>query len=594
MANDLAQRLARFGDGGPVKPVIVQSWQRSGVAGLLRDGSPVFRQVSVEELERRQNQNRVLLQIATPHLRWLSEWFHDRAHVAYLVDQDGIVLHSEGDPAAIATYRLSPGFDWSESVMGTNGAGTALVSGAPVAVVGCDHWSIAWHDAICLGAPILGHDERPVGAIDISMDLQPGDADRLVVAAHVAYTISQELARHAAEERNRETEQLYATTHAALEAERAARAGAETASARARAAEAECREIGVRLQTIIDSTPAVVYVVDAAATFHLINRHFAELFAIDAAAVVGRSLFDYFPAEVAEQFAANNRQVLETGVVCEFEEVIVRGTDVRTYLSVKAPIYDAKGIAYAVCGVSTDISERKRLSAALERSQRHKDAFIATVAHELRQPIGAIQAALGVMRTRTGRDAGERARKVIERQVGQLGRMVEDLLDAAQVAQGKVTLRRARTALKEIIEAAVQVVQPSLQERHQQLAVDMPADAVWLDADAARLQQVFSNLLTNAVKFTPGGGRIDVRAEALDGRAVVRVRDTGPGISGDALPHIFELFAQASPDGRGLGIGLAVVRALVEQHGGMVTASSAGAGQGTEFVVSLPLANPSA
>ena len=108
---------------------------------------------------------------------------------------------------------------------------------------------------------------------------------------------------------------------------------------------------------IIDSPPAVVYVVDAAAIFHLINRHFAELFAIDAAAVVGRSLFDYFPAEVAEPFAANNWQVLETGVVCEFEEVIVRGTDVRTYLSVKAPIYDAKGIAYAVCGVSTDISK---------------------------------------------------------------------------------------------------------------------------------------------------------------------------------------------------------------------------------------------
>jgi PAS domain S-box-containing protein len=593
MANELVQSLGRFGDDGPVKPVVVQSWKRSGAAGLPRDASPVFRQVRAEEFERRLNQNRVLLQIATPHLRWLSEWFRDRAHVAYLVDQDGIVLHSEGDPAAIATYRLSPGFDWSEGVMGTNGAGTALVSGAPVAVVGCDHWSTAWHDAICLGAPILGRDGHPVGAIDISMDMQHGDADRLVVAAHVAYTISQELARHAAEQRNRETEQLYAATHAALAAERAARAEAETASARARAAEAECREIGVRLQTIIDSTPAVVYVVDAAATFHLINRHFAELFAIDAAAVVGRSLFDYFPAEVAEQFATNNRQVIETGSVCEFEEVIARGTDVRTYLSVKAPIFDANGTAYAVCGVSTDISDRKRLSAALERSQRHKDAFVATVAHELRQPIGAIQAALGVMRTRTGREQGERARNVIERQVGQLGRMVEDLLDAARVAQGKVTLRPARTALNEIIEAVVQVAQPSVQERHQQLVVDMPEGVVWLDADAARLQQVFSNLLTNAVKFTPGGGRIDVRAETLDGRVTVRVRDSGEGISADALPHIFELFAQANADSRGLGIGLAVVRVLVEQHGGTVSASSAGTGEGSEFVVSLPLANGS-
>jgi signal transduction histidine kinase len=120
------------------------------------------------------------------------------------------------------------------------------------------------------------------------------------------------------------------------------------------------------------------------------------------------------------------------------------------------------------------------------------------------------------------------------------------------VAQGKVTLRRARTALNEIIEAVVQVVQPSVQERHQQLVVDLPADALWLEAHAARLQQVFSNLLTNAVKFTPAGGRIDVFAETQYGRVIVRVRDTGAGLSADALPHIFELFAQATADGLGL------------------------------------------
>jgi signal transduction histidine kinase len=149
-------------------------------------------------------------------------------------------------------------------------------------------------------------------------------------------------------------------------------------------------------------------------------------------------------------------------------------------------------------------------------------------------------------------------------------------------------LRRARTALNEIIESVVQVVQPSVQERQQQLVVDVPADAVWLDADAARLQQVFSNLLTNAVKFTSSGGRIDVRVEMLDSRVIVRIRDNGAGISAEVLPHIFELFAQGSSDGRGLGIGLAVVRVLVEQHGGTVSASSAGSGQGSEFVISLP------
>src|SRR5688572_14950794 len=219
-SNEAAQTLSRFTDGGPLKPVIVQSWQRSGAAGVDRESSPVFRQVPLEDLTRRQGVNRLLVDTATPHLRWLSEWFHDRPHVAYLVDADGIVLTSEGDQNAIAMYRLSPGYDWSEAAMGTNGAGTALASGTPVAVVGCDHWSTAWKDATCLGAPILGLDGRPLGAIDISMDLRDGDAERLVVVAHVAYTISQELARQAAEVRSRETEHLYAATHAALEAER--------------------------------------------------------------------------------------------------------------------------------------------------------------------------------------------------------------------------------------------------------------------------------------------------------------------------------------------------------------------------------------
>lgn len=590
MPNDLAPPSAAPSvHSAALRPVVVQSWQRSRAAGLDRNAAPGFRRVSEDDLARRLSANGVLVGIAIPHLRWLSEWFGARPHVAYLVDADGVVLHSEGDRPSIDLYHLSPGYDWSEAAMGTNGAGTALASGAPVAVIGCEHWATAWKNATCLGAPVLDRDGRPVGAIDISTDVQEGDADRLVVAAHVAYTISQELGRHEAEAEGRAVAGLYDTARAALEAERQARIEAEAASERTHAAELELREQQKRLQTIIDSTPAIVYVVDASDQIQLINRQFGQLFSIDPERAVGHSLYEYFPPEIAEQFAANNRAVLERRVVCEFEETVAHGDGVRTYISVKAPLYDANRTPYAVCGVSTDITERKRLSAALERAQRQKDAFIATVAHELRQPIAAIQTAVAVMQTRMSRSQGERARQVVERQVNQLARMVEDLLDAARLAQGKVTLRRERTALNEILDSVLHAAQAIVAENRLQLCVDVPRHSIVLDADPARLQQVFWNLLMNAVKFTPPEGRIDIVAEPLPDVVRVRVRDTGKGIPADVLPHVFDLFAQAAPDDRGLGIGLAVVRALVEQHGGTVQVLSNGVGQGSEFVVTLPL-----
>jgi PAS domain S-box-containing protein len=334
----------------------------------------------------------------------------------------------------------------------------------------------------------------------------------------------------------------------------------------------------------------VVYVVDDRDRFVMINRQFAQLFDMDPEAVVGRSLYDFFPPDVADQFAANNRKALQTEGSCEFEEVVQHPDGPHTYVSVKAPLYDAEGVPYAICGISTDISERKRLMSALEAAQRQKDAFIATIAHELRQPLGAIQAALALMRARVSRDKGERARTILERQVAQLSRLVEDLLDASRIAQGSVTLRREHTTLNSIIDAAINVVQPLIAGREQHLSVELPCESVWLEADAQRLQQVFSNLLTNASKFTDPHGDIAITVEPRADAVIVRVRDTGRGIAADVLPHIFDLFAQATPDERGLGIGLAVVRGLVEGHGGTVDARSGGPGQGSEFTVRLPVA----
>jgi PAS domain S-box-containing protein len=344
------------------------------------------------------------------------------------------------------------------------------------------------------------------------------------------------------------------------------------------------------LRAVIESTPALVYVVDAAHRFVLINRKFGELFGLDVNTVAGRRLSEVFPREVADTFAANNQRVLQERRSIEFEEVAPHPDGPHIYVTAKSPLFDADGEPWAVCGVSTDITERKRLTAALQAAQRHKETAVATLGHELRQPLAAIQGALALMRARPDREKGQRARAVVERQVLQLSRLVDDLLDASRITRGNLELRPARIRLNEVLDSVVTTVQPLVKERRQEMRTHISPEAIWLDADALRLQQVFSNLLTNASKFTPAGGRITLEIECDAQAAVIRVRDTGRGIAADALPHIFELFAQASPDERGLGIGLAIVRTLVERHGGTVQARSAGAGLGSEFIVRLPVA----
>jgi PAS domain S-box-containing protein len=346
-----------------------------------------------------------------------------------------------------------------------------------------------------------------------------------------------------------------------------------------------------RLRTIMDSTPALVYIVDVDQRFVLVNHEFDRLFCADHRTVSGRPVHDCFPRQTADQFTTHNRQVLAAGSASQFEEVVVHEDGVHHYISVKAPLFDEANRPVGICGVSTDITQQKRLLSALEVAQRAKDAFVATVAHELRQPLGAIQAALGVMRVRPDRSAGERARETVERQVTQLARLVDDLLDAARIAQGKVPIRRERLTLNRVLDGAVAVVMPAVEHAGQTLNVSIPNDPVWVDGDATRLQQVFSNLLTNASKFTDRRGQVSLGVDVTADTVVVRVSDNGRGMAADALPHVFDLFAQANADERGLGIGLSVVRGLVLQHGGTVEARSGGIGLGSEFTVRLPLAD---
>ena len=234
--------------------------------------------------------------------------------------------------------------------------------------------------------------------------------------------------------------------------------------------------------------------------------------------------------------------------------------------------------------------QRKRTEEALKAADRRKDVFVATMAHELRQPLAAIVPALDLMRAGISEQSSERAWAVVGRQVAQIQLLVDDLMDVAAIAEGKVALRRAHTNLCAVVEEAAHVVRASIEQRGLTFRLSLPETPVFIVGDAGRLQQVFSNLLTNAVKYTPASGRIDVDVQPLPASVRVSVRDSGKGIPPDALPYVFDLFMQEASDQRaGLGIGLKVVRGLVELHRGTVEARSDGVDRGSEFVVTLPL-----
>ncbi|HJQ83982.1 MAG TPA: MASE1 domain-containing protein [Candidatus Binatia bacterium] len=260
-------------------------------------------------------------------------------------------------------------------------------------------------------------------------------------------------------------------------------------------------------------------------------------------------------------------------------------------------LHDASGRAVRMIGVGLDVTHRRRLEEQLrERARdlaeadRRKDEFLAMLAHELRNPLAPLSAALHLLAT----DAGGRERflAMAGRQVKQLVRLVDDLLDVSRITQGKITLRREPTTVEEVVGRAVETARPLIDSRGHAFTLSLPPDPVRLDADPARLAQVIANLLGNAAKYTPPGGAIWLTADHTDDEVVIRVRDTGAGLAPDLLPHVFDVFVQGDRaldrTRGGLGIGLTIVRRLVELHGGRVEAHSPGLGKGSEFVVHLP------
>lgn len=261
-----------------------------------------------------------------------------------------------------------------------------------------------------------------------------------------------------------------------------------------------------------------------------------------------------------------------------------------------APIRDAQGKIIGVVLVFRDVTEKRTAENALHRrteeltdADRRKNEFLAMLAHELRNPLAPIRSGLDLLTLEFG--VGETIR-LMQDQVDHLVRLVDDLLDVSRIVRGRIELRRESVQLAPIVGRAVQTVESFVEQRNHQLTVSLPDEPVWLDADPVRLAQVLTNLLNNSAKYTDPGGHITLSAEITDDGLTIRVRDTGMGIEADLLPHVFDLFTQAERSidraQGGLGLGLTLVRTLVEMHDGTVTAQSAGPGHGSEFTIRLP------
>lgn len=361
--------------------------------------------------------------------------------------------------------------------------------------------------------------------------------------------------------------------------------------------EAKQKQTLTLLDTLLLTAPIGLAFLDRELRYIRINDRLAEMNGIPVEAHIGLHLSEIVPALLDNVQKVTNR-ILETGkAVCNYElscETTAAPGFQRYWNESWYPMQDSGGKVIGFGAVVEDITERKQAELALKDADRRKDEFLAMLAHELRNPLGPMRNVAQLLKT----GSLEAARlswcgDVVERQVGHLSQLVDDLLDISRITLGKIELKKEPLAVADFVLQAVESSRPLIDARRQQFSLTLPEQPLRVEGDRVRLTQIVSNLLNNAAKYTEQGGYISLTIEHIKDQVCIRVRDTGCGIEPSALPHLFELFYQVDADisrsQGGLGIGLALVHKLVVMHGGDVQAFSAGLGQGSEFVVRLPL-----
>ena len=348
-----------------------------------------------------------------------------------------------------------------------------------------------------------------------------------------------------------------------------------------------------QLAAVVESSDDAIIGMTLEGTVTSWNGGAARLLGYASSEILGQPIARTIPPRLREEEAHTLTRIARGERVNHYETVRQAKDGLAIPVSVRlSPILDRSGRIIGISKIARDVTERKRVEEALRLADQRKDAFLATLAHELRNPLTPIRYATRLLEPGVPPQMASDARKMIDRQLAQMARLLDDLLDVSRVTRGVLEIRREQLDLREIVASAVASAKPLAEAAQQELVVSVPAEPLSVSGDSVRLGQILGNLLHNATKYTPAGGHIEVTAGRDDEAVVVSVKDNGVGIAPEALPTIFDLFVQLEAPGSrsagGLGIGLSLARDLARLHGGSIGAQSAGSGLGSDFILRLP------
>lgn len=347
-------------------------------------------------------------------------------------------------------------------------------------------------------------------------------------------------------------------------------------------------------ETALSNTPDFVYLFDVDGHFTYANRALLTLWGKHLSEITGKrfSQLDY-PSDLAQLLESQIQDVVRTKQPIRDEVQYTSAFGTRHYEHIFVPVFGAADEVEAVAGSSRDITDRNEAEETLREAGRKKDDFLALLAHELRNPLAPIRNGLQVLQLSEEREVREQSQAMMDRQLTHMVRLIDDLLDVSRINRDKMELRRSRILLTDIIESAIETARPAINESAHELIIELPEEPIFLNADLTRLAQVFSNLLINSAKYTLEAGKIRLVANRSENEVTVTVADNGIGIPADSLSQIFDMFSQVNRsidrNTGGLGIGLSLVKGLVEMHGGSVAATSEGEDCGSQFTVRLPI-----
>jgi PAS domain S-box-containing protein len=348
------------------------------------------------------------------------------------------------------------------------------------------------------------------------------------------------------------------------------------------------------MRSLADNTPDILTRFDRQLRYVFVNCAIEKTTGWTRDTFLGRTVREIdVPVNLCDRWEQVLRLVFESHQPQSLEYSFDGPQGVRQYVTRFVPEFGASGEVETVLGVTQDVTDQKRAEEALKKADRRKDEFLATLAHELRNPLAPIRTGLHLLRVSRDPTIALEMRDMLDRQFSHMIRLVDDLLNVSRITSDKLTLRKERVELSTVVDSALEASRPIIESSGHDLDVALPDEHVWLSADPTRLSQVMTNLLTNAAKYTPKGGRIKLAAAREGEQVVIRVSDTGLGIPPEMLTEVFEMFTQMNRtldrSQGGLGIGLALVKRLVELHGGTIIAESPGLGSGSVFTVRLPL-----